>query len=100
MNNVTKEIIQQGLIKKISSLTGILEENINIHNPLAEYGLDSLLAVSLSSDIEDWLSITLEPTVAWDFPTIEKLSEHLIEQVNVNSTYQNETKNIMTTKEV
>ena len=81
MENINETSLQQGLIRKISALTDILESNIKTTIPLADYGLDSLQAVSLSGEIEEWLGIPLEPTIVWDYPTIEELSKHLLEQV-------------------
>ncbi|MCX5141925.1 MULTISPECIES: acyl carrier protein [unclassified Streptomyces] len=47
--------------------------------PLAEYGLDSVAALSLCGDIEEDFDLVLEPTVAWDYPTVAALAGHLME---------------------
>ena len=44
---------------------------------LTTYGLDSVYALILCGDIEDHLGLALEPTVAWDHPTIDALAGHL-----------------------
>lgn len=49
--------------------------------PLAEYGLDSVAALSLCGDIEEDFDVVLEPTVAWDYPTIEAMAGHLVEEL-------------------
>ncbi|MER7050248.1 MULTISPECIES: acyl carrier protein [Streptomyces] len=49
--------------------------------PLAEYGLDSVAALSLCGDIEEDFDVVLEPTVAWDYPTVEALAGHLAEEL-------------------
>ncbi|MEO3978986.1 acyl carrier protein [Streptomyces sp. CAU 1734] len=49
--------------------------------PLAEYGLDSVAALSLCGDIEEDFDLVLEPTVAWDYPTVEALAGHLAEEL-------------------
>ncbi|MBZ3906728.1 acyl carrier protein [Streptomyces brasiliscabiei] len=46
---------------------------------LTAYGLDSVYALVLCGDIEDHLGLVLEPTVAWDHPTIDALARHLEE---------------------
>jgi acyl carrier protein len=46
---------------------------------LTTYGLDSVYALLLCGDIEDHLGLALEPTVAWDHPTIDALVRHLEE---------------------
>ncbi|MEV4441665.1 acyl carrier protein [Streptomyces sp. NPDC049577] len=45
--------------------------------PFAEYGLDSVAALSLFGDIEDDFGLYLEATVAWDYPTVDALARHL-----------------------
>jgi acyl carrier protein len=45
--------------------------------PFAEYGMDSVAALSLFGDIEDAFGMYLEPTVAWDHPTVESLARFL-----------------------
>src|SRR5438132_9896728 len=39
--------------------------------------MDSLQAVSLAADLEDWLGQSLPPTLAYDYPTIEALAQYL-----------------------
>jgi acyl carrier protein len=51
--------------------------------PLAEYGLDSVAALSLCGDIEDEFTLVLDPTVAWDYPTVDALARHLVEEFAV-----------------
>ncbi len=46
--------------------------------PLAEYGLDSVYALTLVGDIEEHLGIALEPTLMWDHPTIDALTAALL----------------------
>ncbi|MCQ4084289.1 acyl carrier protein [Streptomyces sp. RB6PN25] len=52
-------------------------EEIDTGVPFAEYGLDSVAALSLFGDIEDDFGLYLEPTVAWDYPTVDSLARHL-----------------------
>ncbi|MFI0241442.1 acyl carrier protein [Streptomyces sp. NPDC016845] len=51
--------------------------SLDPHRPLAEAGLDSVYAVSVCADIEDTLGIPVEPTLAWDHPTIAAMAEYL-----------------------
>ncbi|MGW0560033.1 acyl carrier protein [Streptomyces sp. NPDC003016] len=48
--------------------------------PLAEYGLDSVASLSLCGDIEEDFDFVLEPTAAWDYPTVQALADHLIKE--------------------
>ncbi len=43
----------------------------------AEHGLDSMSAVELSGELDDWLGVELTPLVAWNHPTPARLAEYL-----------------------
>ncbi|PHQ36617.1 AMP-binding protein [Rhodopirellula bahusiensis] len=47
--------------------------------PFAETGMDSLTAVELSSELEDWLGIELTPVLAFNYPTSSRLAAYLAE---------------------
>jgi acyl-CoA synthetase (AMP-forming)/AMP-acid ligase II/acyl carrier protein len=53
------------------------EKEIDLDKPFAEYGLDSMTAVELSGETEDWSGVELTPVVAWNYPTVSKLSDFL-----------------------
>lgn len=57
---------------------------IDPNEPLAEYGMDSVAALSLCGDVEEDFDLVLEPTVAWDYPTAAALAEHLAEQLKAS----------------
>ncbi|MBT0566972.1 thioester reductase domain-containing protein [Williamsia sp. CHRR-6] len=49
-------------------------EKIDPAAPFADYGLDSVYALSVAADVEDRLGIALDPTLMWDYPTLDSLS--------------------------
>jgi natural product biosynthesis luciferase-like monooxygenase protein len=53
-------------------------EQISRTEPFSQFGLDSLALVELSGEISVQLNRHLAPTLLYDFPTIQALSEHLI----------------------
>jgi acyl transferase domain-containing protein/acyl-CoA synthetase (AMP-forming)/AMP-acid ligase II/alpha/beta superfamily hydrolase len=79
--------IQTWLQTQLGQQLGIAATSVDIDQPLANYGLDSLAAVRLTADLEDWLQATfpdlakaagpLAPTLAYDYPTIAQLANHL-----------------------
>jgi acyl carrier protein len=73
----TITVIEDWLVTRVSELLGASRAEIDVREPLANYGMSSMAGVSLSADLEDWLGSTLSPTLAWDYPTIELLSKHL-----------------------
>jgi acyl carrier protein len=73
--------IQDWLIDRIAKSLEIDPTEIDIREPLASYGLSSVASLSLTGDLEEWLELRLDPTLAWDYPTIEELAKHLAEKV-------------------
>lgn len=57
-------------------------EKIDRRASFARYGLDSLKAVKLVSDLEDYLDQRIDVTVVWDHPTIEDLARHLTREAS------------------
>jgi acyl carrier protein len=52
-------------------------DQVRLDQAFADYGLDSVSAVSLCADIEDRLNVPVEPTLAWDYPTIGEMAVYL-----------------------
>jgi acyl carrier protein len=71
--------IQRWLVGELAKELDLEPSEIDTSVPVDRYGLDSRAAASLSGDLEEWLGRTLPPTLVWDYPTIEEISEHLKE---------------------
>src|ERR1700694_4295191 len=86
------EAIQDWLLAQLSSVLDVEPQDIDIREPFTSYGLTSVDAVGLSGDLEEWLGLSLSPTLAYDYPTIETLARHLagerdaLESVRMNET--------------
>ena len=76
-SNYRQNQIQNWLIETLAHRLGIPASEIDINEPFANSGLNSLAAVSLSADIEDWLKIKLSPTIVYDYPNIVELAAYL-----------------------
>lgn len=72
--------IEAWLVSYLAELLEIAPDALDITVPFDRYGLDSSSAVGLTCDLEDWLGCELDPTLAYDYPTIEALARHLAEQ--------------------
>ncbi|MBE9170246.1 acyl carrier protein [Pleurocapsales cyanobacterium LEGE 06147] len=72
--------IQEWIISYLAQMLEVSPDEINVTTAFDRYGLDSSAAVGLTGDLEDWLGIELEPTLMYDYPTIETLTEYLAEQ--------------------
>jgi acyl carrier protein len=74
---VTAAQIEVWLKKAIAKSLVMDEKQIDPSRPFAEFGIDSVAAVELSGDLEEWLGKKIAPTVVWDYPTITSLAAHL-----------------------
>jgi acyl transferase domain-containing protein/acyl carrier protein len=50
---------------------------LGIHEPLSRYGLDSMTAIEITGELEEWLGRKISPTLAWEYPSIQLLAAHL-----------------------
>jgi amino acid adenylation domain-containing protein len=77
IKTVRQKEIERWIINKISSELNIPASDIDVTQPFARYGLDSARATGLAGDLEEWLDCSLPATLAYDYPTIEALSQYL-----------------------
>lgn len=75
------EQIEGWLIEWLQQRAGVMPSQIDRDRPLADYGLDSLTAVQLSQELEDWLHVEITAVVAWNYPTLRALSTYLAQAV-------------------
>lgn len=69
--------IQAWMTVYLAQLLEVDSDEIQVDLPFDSYGLDSSIAVGMTGDLEDWLNQKLDPTLLYDYPTIESLSQHL-----------------------
>ena len=70
----------------LAAQLGLSEAAIDVDRPLAQYGLDSMAAVRLSADLDDWLASSfpdpnrapISPTLVYDHPTIAGIAAALV----------------------
>jgi len=77
--------IQNWLVENLAQRLNISASAIDIDEPFANTGLNSLAAVSLSADLEDWLAIKLSPTIVYDHPNVAELAKYLSQSTQVES---------------
>lgn len=70
--------IQTWIVNYIAELLEVKPKKIDVTIPFDRYGLDSSAAVGLAGDLETWLERELDPTLLYDYPTIESLTQHLV----------------------
>ena len=71
------ESIKTWLVQKIAGALSIDPDEISVDRAFSDFGLDSTEALRLSNELGRWLGVEVAPTVAWYYPTINELSDHL-----------------------
>lgn len=77
----TAEAIQAWLVSHLIEQLGIAPQEIDMCAPFDSYGLDSMIIVSLTGELEDWLGCQLSPNLLYEYTTIEALSQYLAKEV-------------------
>jgi acyl carrier protein len=52
-------------------------ETVDDERPLQDYGLDSIMAMRLSTGLEKRLQRSIQASLLIEFPTVKELSHHL-----------------------
>jgi acyl carrier protein len=83
------ETVQNWLIKQLAEQLRLDPTTIKITEPFTRYGLDSIDAVTLVGDLEDWLDLDLPDTLFWDHSTVEKSAQYLEENYDLADALKN-----------
>jgi acyl-CoA synthetase (AMP-forming)/AMP-acid ligase II/3-oxoacyl-(acyl-carrier-protein) synthase/acyl carrier protein len=71
------EKVRDWLVAQIAAAAAMSERDVDFHAPFSRFGLDSQRAVVLSGDLQDWLGLPVPATIAYDFPSIDRLARRL-----------------------
>ncbi len=74
--------IQEWIISYLANLLEIDPDEIEVTVPFDRYGLNSLAAVGLTGELEDWLGKKIDPILLYEYPNIESLVEYLISDID------------------
>ncbi len=77
----TKAAITEWLVQWIAKELGLPTGEIETDKSLLNYSLSSVTAMMLVGDLEEWLGLTLPPTLVWDYASIAAIADYLAEQV-------------------
>lgn len=75
--SLSQSEIKNLIISYIAELLDIPPEQVDTTIEFDRYGLDSSAAIGLTGNLEDWLGEELDPTILYDYPTIETLTQYL-----------------------
>jgi acyl carrier protein len=71
------EEIQDWIVTYLARQMQVPADTIDISAPFDSLALDSATAIGMTGDLEQWLGRTIDPTVVYDYPTIEEIAEYL-----------------------
>jgi acyl carrier protein len=71
--------IQAWIVAYLAELLEVDSEEVDVKIPFDRYGLDSSAAIGMTGDLENWLGYSIDPTLIYDYPTIESFARHLTE---------------------
>ncbi|MBI3361099.1 MAG: AMP-binding protein, partial [Chloroflexi bacterium] len=69
--------IEDWLKRRIARAVRLEPHEIDVRQPFAYYGMNSLQAVGLAGELEEWLGRSVSITLAYDYPTIEAVANYL-----------------------
>lgn len=82
---LTQSLIQKWIAEKLTERMQIPADSISLDKDFAEYGIDSLNAVGLVGEIEQWIGHELPATALWDHTSIRKLADFVLKRTKAVS---------------
>ena len=73
--------LKQWLAHRVSTDVGLISNDA----VLTDYGIDSVMAMELIQDLEDWLQYPLDATVVWNCSRLNDLGKYLAAQIASNN---------------
>ncbi|MEI6251840.1 MAG: acyl carrier protein [Mycobacteriaceae bacterium] len=70
--------IADWLTTKVAGYLNVSPHTIDIDTPLADCGIDSVMAMTLCADLEYEKGFAVDTTIVWDHPTIDAIATYLI----------------------
>jgi acyl carrier protein len=80
------ETLQAWMIMRLSEELNLAPADIDARRPLLSYGVDSVVAFSLTGELADLLGRELPTTLFWDLPTLEGLAFYLADEIKDGTT--------------
>jgi acyl carrier protein len=78
---MSDESLRTWLVAAVAGYLALPPSQVGTGVKLRSLGLDSMHAMQLCVDIEQRWGVLVEPTLAWDFPTIDSIVTHLSGQL-------------------
>ncbi|AEK60913.1 phosphopantetheine attachment site family protein [Collimonas fungivorans] len=82
---LSEEVIRQWLVKRLAKQVKVDPSAIDTAKKFELYGLDSIVAVRVSGDLEKLVEQRLSPALLFEHPSIDELSAHLATELGLNA---------------
>ncbi|MEM8805129.1 MAG: acyl carrier protein [Cyanobacteria bacterium P01_G01_bin.38] len=69
--------IQTWMVSYLADALEMESDDVETDVPFDSYGLDSSAAIGMTGELEDWLGSEVDPTVIYDYPTVQALAQYL-----------------------
>ncbi|MFC5476073.1 acyl carrier protein [Paraherbaspirillum soli] len=83
---LSEDVIRQWLVKRLAKQLKLDPRSIDTTRKFESYGLDSIVAVQVSGDLEKLVEQRLSPALLFEHPSIEELSTHLARELGLTET--------------
>lgn len=77
--------IEQWIRDKLAALLEDEPARVNVHKPIAAYGVDSVEASLLAGELGDWLELELPADAIWEWSSAREIAERLAAHVAADS---------------
>jgi len=77
---ITQDEIRGRLVDMVARALNSPPHGIRCDILFSKLELDSMAVVDISTQLETWLHMDIEPDIVWDHPTIDAMASHLAEQ--------------------
>ncbi len=81
-----RALLENHIREQVAQVLGLAVKRVDIHKPLRNMGIDSLMTLELRNRLEASLKLTLPATLVFNYPTIVEMAAHLAEKLGVGET--------------
>src|ERR1700742_3032160 len=74
-----RDTIRRWLVTAVARLTGLHPDAVDAREAFSAFGLSSVQLVTLAREIEERFEKKVPATIAYEYPTIDKIASFLIE---------------------
>ena len=69
------------LKEQLGKACNMASNQIQSTDSIARFGIDSVVLVTIAVDLEEFLGKEIDPTIFYEFDTIEALSTYIVEEI-------------------